>query len=76
MKMYASLGGTAMAAGVSDRHHSGFWIRSSRCGPGKNCVEFRRRGAAVLVRDSKSRAVLPALDRTQWIAFVAHCRTK
>jgi hypothetical protein len=63
-----------MATDVPGTEVSHIWVKSSRCGPGKNCVELRRDGAAVLVRDSKSRAVLPALDGDQWIALLAHCR--
>lgn len=65
-----------MAADVRGAEVSRIWIRSSRCGPGKNCVELSRDGRDMLVRDSKSQTVLAALDHDQWIALLAHCRTR
>lgn len=70
----ASLGGTAMAAGVQDINRSGTWLRSSRCSPDYNCVEVGRIGARVVIRDSKGKITLHALDSAQWMALLAHCR--
>lgn len=60
-----------MAADVRD---SQTWCRSSRCNPGKNCVEVGRVGSGVIIRDSKSWTTLHTLDDLQWTAFLAHCR--
>ncbi|MFC7546713.1 DUF397 domain-containing protein [Plantactinospora sp. GCM10030261] len=32
------------------------WVKSSRCGPGANCVEVRQHHSGVLIRDSKDPA--------------------
>lgn len=65
-----------MAADVHATEVRRIWVKSSRCGPGKNCVELCRDEDGMLVRDSKSRAVLPALTDNQWIALLAHCRAR
>ncbi len=70
----ASLGGTAMAADVRDMTPARTWLRSSLCTPGKNCVEISRTSTDVVIRDSKSKAVLSALGGVPWAAFLAHCQ--
>lgn len=65
-----------MAADVRDINNTGGWRRSSRCNPGKNCVEVGRTDTGVLVRDSKGGATLHAVDAAQWTAFLTHCRTR
>jgi hypothetical protein len=71
----ASLGGTAMAADVRDINSSQIWLRSSLCNPGKNCVEVGHTAAGVIIRDSKSKTALHALNNAAWTAFLTHCRT-
>lgn len=64
-----------MAAEVQEINRTGIWRRSSRCNPGKNCVEVGRADTGVLIRDSKGGSTLRALDAAQWTAFLSHCRT-
>jgi hypothetical protein len=61
-----------MAADVGDKRT---WHRSSYCTPGKNCVEVGNARNGVVVRDSKSWLELRVLDRSHWVAFLAHCRS-
>jgi len=63
-----------MAADVRDINSSRIWHRSSVCNPGKNCVEVDNTGAGVIIRDSKSKTALHALEDVPWTAFLAHCR--
>jgi hypothetical protein len=63
-----------MAADVRHTNRDRTWLRSSLCNPGKNCVEVGRGGSGVVIRDSKSRTTLHALDDVRWTAFLAHCR--
>jgi len=57
-----------------DVNSAGTWLRSSRCNPEWDCVEVGRAGARVIIRDSKGRITLRALDSAQWAALLAHCR--
>ena len=63
-----------MTADVRNSDSTGTWRRSSRCNPEWNCVEVGRAGASVIIRDSKGKIALPALDSAQWTALLAHCR--
>jgi uncharacterized protein DUF397 len=63
-----------MAADVRNTNPTRGWHRSSRCTPGKNCVEIGRARIGVVIRDSKSRSALRAIDDVPWAAFLAHCR--
>jgi hypothetical protein len=67
-------GRVAMGADVQDIDRTGVWLRSSRCSPDWNCVEVGRGGAGVIIRDSKGKIALRALDSVQWTALLAHCR--
>lgn len=60
--------------GSQDVNPTRLWIRSSRCTPGKNCVEVGRSDTEVIIRDSKSRSTLGGLEAAPWMAFLAHCR--
>lgn len=62
-----------MAADGRDIHAT-TWLRSSRCTPGKNCVELADGRAGMIIRDSKSAATLPPLDSAAWSTFLKHCR--
>jgi hypothetical protein len=64
-----------MAADGRDTNHTETWRRSSRCTPGKNCVELARTRRDVVVRDSKSTWTLRPFDGACWTTFLAHCRT-
>lgn len=63
-----------MAADVHHTNTSRTWLRSSHCNPKKNCVEVGRAGCGVVIRDSKSRFALRALDDVRWREFLAHCQ--
>jgi hypothetical protein len=63
-----------MAADVRDTDPIRIWVRSSRCNPGKNCVEIGRADQGVVIRDSKSGTTLRTLEDTSWTAFLALCR--
>jgi hypothetical protein len=65
-----------MATDVRDINSGQIWLRSSRCNPGKNCVEVGHTEAGVIIRDSKSRTALHALNEVSWTAFLTHCRTQ
>lgn len=64
--MRRTITGRASAAAAG-----GAWIRSSRCTPGNNCVEFRLRSDVVDVRDSKQvDSDVLNFGRDQWIIFL------
>jgi hypothetical protein len=63
-----------MAADVQGVIGAGFWRRSSRCSPEWNCVEVGKIDESLIIRDSKGRIALRALDTRQWAALLAHCR--
>ncbi|MBT0772861.1 DUF397 domain-containing protein [Kineosporia sp. J2-2] len=46
------------------------WVKASASGPDNACVEMRRQGAAVEIRDTKSHGVGPVL-RSRPAAFEA-----
>lgn len=50
------------------------WLRSSRCTPGKNCVEIAGCHAGMIVRDSKCAATLHPFDGASWSVFLTRCR--
>jgi hypothetical protein len=64
-----------MGADARDISHTAAWRRSSRCSPQLNCVEVSRAGANVIIRDSKGKDALHALDSAQWRTFLTHCPT-
>lgn len=63
-----------MAANTQDINRTRAWRRSSRCTPGKNCVEVGRDDAGVIIRDSKCDATLPAVNDLRWAMFLTHCQ--
>ena len=67
--------GIAMGADAQEGSRTSAWRRSSRCNPDFNCVEVGRSEAGVIIRDSKGKVALHALDSAQWRGFLVHCHT-
>lgn len=63
-----------MAADDQGNNRTRTWRRSSLCSPPGNCVDVSRAPGSTVIRDSKGKVELRALDEPQWVALIGFCR--